>query len=186
MKLHTLHEPTQNITRHDFIDPESESQRILVVVFLRGGADGLTLVPPTGDDVYMKARPFLGIRAKDAIDLDGYFSLNTTLKPLMPFYEQGDMAIVHGAGSEDETRSHFEAQDFMEHAGKSGDTLLLLTVQARQSRRTTILLVQHPLFRNPVTESSSHRINDIQRKRPITPGLCATLRPGVRELDNHE
>lgn len=108
------------ITRHDFLDPQRDEQRVLVVVFLRGGADGLTLVPPTGDDAYHRARPYLAVKAADAIRLDGYFSLHPDLKPLAKHFESGELAILHGAGSEDRTRSHFEAQDFMEHGGTSG------------------------------------------------------------------
>jgi uncharacterized protein (DUF1501 family) len=110
------------ITRHDFLQPAAADpvDNVLVVVFLRGGADGLTLVPPVGDDVYYGARPTLAVDRGDAIDLDGYFALNPRLAPLMPHYDSGDLLIVHGAGSEDTTRSHFEAQDTMEHAGDAG------------------------------------------------------------------
>lgn len=117
MKPHH-HAPRNGITRHDFIDRENPEDRVFVVVFLRGGADGLTLAPPVGDDAYARERPFLSVKKKDTIDLDGYFGLNIALRPLMQHYERGAMAIIHGAGSEDDTRSHFEAQDFMEHAGR--------------------------------------------------------------------
>jgi len=75
-------------------------------------------VPPVADDAYKRARPFLAVDRKNTIDLDGYFALNKTLQPLMSHYENGSLAIIHGAGSEDTTRSHFEAQDIMEHAGR--------------------------------------------------------------------
>ncbi len=94
-----------------------DAQRTLVVIFLRGGADGLSLVPPVGDDNYYKARPRLGIAQKEAVALDGFFGLHPKLADLAPAWAEGDLAIVHGAGSEDDTRSHFEAQDFMEHGG---------------------------------------------------------------------
>jgi uncharacterized protein (DUF1501 family) len=94
-----------------------DAQRTLIVVFLRGGADGLSLVPPLGDDNYFKARPRLGIARKEAVGLDGFFGLHPKLADLAPAFADGDLAIVHGAGSEDDTRSHFEAQDFMEHGG---------------------------------------------------------------------
>lgn len=112
-----LHKPPPTFTRHDFVDSRAESDRVLVVIFLRGAADGLTLVPPTGDDLYYKARPALAIKKNQAIDLSDYFSLNNSLKPLMKHYESSDLAIIHGAGSEDHSRSHFDAQDFMEHGG---------------------------------------------------------------------
>jgi len=89
----------------------------LIVVFLRGGADGLNLVVPHGDDGYHRARPSLGLRKNEVVDLDGFFGLNPRLAPLESLWKDGLLGAVHGAGSEDETRSHFEAQDFMEHGG---------------------------------------------------------------------
>lgn len=117
--------------RHDYLDPQTPEDQVLVVVFLRGGADGLTLVPPVNDDGYRRARPTIGVSPADAMALDDVFSLNAELRPLMRWYEQGEMAIVHGAGSEDATRSHFEAQDFMEHAGNTGGGWLARYLRAR-------------------------------------------------------
>lgn len=94
-----------------------DDSRTLVVVFLRGGADGLTLIPPVEDDNYHKARPRLAIKKKDALRLDGFFGLHPNLSPLEAAWKDGDLAIVHGAGGESDTRSHFEAQDLMEHGG---------------------------------------------------------------------
>ncbi|HJL18774.1 MAG TPA: DUF1501 domain-containing protein [Sandaracinaceae bacterium LLY-WYZ-13_1] len=88
----------------------------VVVVFLRGGADGLSLVPPLGDPDYRRRRPTLGIDPADAIDLDGFFALHPALGPLTESYRAGELAVVHAVGSDDRTRSHFEAQDRMEHA----------------------------------------------------------------------
>ncbi len=99
---------------------ESSGQRVLVVVFLRGGADGLTLVPPVGDDAYHRARPTVRVSASDALDLDGHFGLHPGLRPLLEHWDTGRLGVIHGAGSEDTTRSHFEAQDFMEHGGLVG------------------------------------------------------------------
>ena len=126
-----MHLPKPSVTRHDRLQGEPPETGVLVVVFLRGGADGLTLVPPTGDDAYFRARPTLAVRPPDALDLDGYFSLNANLRPLMSYYEAGEMALVHGAGSEDTTRSHFEAQDTMEHGGDLGSGWLGRYLRAR-------------------------------------------------------
>ncbi|NNM27235.1 MAG: DUF1501 domain-containing protein, partial [Phycisphaerales bacterium] len=112
-----MHQPAPTVTRHDFIETTARDGRVLVVVFLRGGADGLTLVPPVADPMYRTARPTLAVRAKDAIDLNGYFAVHRDLDALMPYIERQELAIVHGAGSDDTTRSHFEAQDTMEHGG---------------------------------------------------------------------
>src|SRR4051812_19591291 len=92
----------------------------LVTIFQRGGADGLSMVMPTEDDAYYKARPRLGIKKKEAIRLDDTFGMNPLLRELEPAYRDGDLAIIHAAGSEDQTRSHFEAQDTMEHGGLAG------------------------------------------------------------------
>ncbi len=97
-----------------------DDRRTLVVVFLRGGADGLALVPPIGDDAYHLARPTLGVRARDAIRLDDRFSLHPRLAPLAPLFHDGTLGVVHAVGSDDTTRSHFEAQDLMEHGGDGG------------------------------------------------------------------
>jgi uncharacterized protein (DUF1501 family) len=93
------------------------AERALVVVFLRGAADGLSLVPPVGDDDYHRARPSLAVSAQDGLALDGFFALHPLLAPLLPFHADGRLAIVHACGSEDDTRSHFYAQDLMERAG---------------------------------------------------------------------
>jgi len=100
-----------------FIGTEPSPPATLVIVFLRGGADGLNLVVPHADPAYYAARPGIGIKARDAINLDGFFGLNPLLRPLHNWWQEGQLAVVHCAGSEDESRSHFDAQDFMEHGG---------------------------------------------------------------------
>ena len=94
-----------------------DEKRTLIVVFQRGGADGLVFVPPIEDDHYYRARPRLGIKKADAVRLDERFGLHPNMRPLEAAWKDGDLAIVHACGSEDGTRSHFEAQDFMEHGG---------------------------------------------------------------------
>jgi uncharacterized protein (DUF1501 family) len=99
------------------ISGNGDERRTLVVIFLRGGADGLNMVAPLKDDGYYRARPRIAISASSAIRLDGFFGLNPLLGELEPAYRDGALAIIHAAGSEDSTRSHFEAQDLMEHGG---------------------------------------------------------------------
>jgi uncharacterized protein (DUF1501 family) len=94
-----------------------DRRHTLVVIFLRGGADGLNMVPPLQDDGYYRARPRIAISKSNAVRLDGFFGLNPLLKELAPAYQDGALAIIHAVGSEDDTRSHFEAQDLMEHGG---------------------------------------------------------------------
>jgi uncharacterized protein (DUF1501 family) len=99
------------------ITGNGDERRTLVVIFLRGAADGLSLVPPIEDEHYYKARPRLAIAAKDAVRLDERFGLHPKLRPLESAWRDGELAIVHACGTEDQTRSHFEAQDLMEHGG---------------------------------------------------------------------
>ncbi len=100
----------------------------LVCLFLRGGADGLNMIVPHGDDGYYHHRPTIGIARPDdnnadgrATDLDGFFGLHPALNPLHDIYTAGDMAFVHATGSPDETRSHFEAMALMERGVVQGD-----------------------------------------------------------------
>lgn len=99
------------------ISGNGDQTRTLIVIFLRGAADGLTLVPPLEDPNYYRSRSRIAIARKDATPLDGFFGLHALLQPLKRIYDDGHLAIVHAAGSEDTTRSHFDAQDLMEHGG---------------------------------------------------------------------
>jgi len=89
---------------------------VLAVIYLRGAADGLNLVAPLGDPDYALLRPDLRVTPEAAVPLDGFFGLNPALASLEPLYADGDLAIVHAAGSPHGSRSHFDAQDFMERA----------------------------------------------------------------------
>ena len=64
-------------------------------------------------------RPSIAIKQSEVLDLDGFFGLHPAMASLKPLYDQGHLAIVHAAGSPDITRSHFDAQDYME-SGTSG------------------------------------------------------------------
>jgi len=93
----------------------------LIAIFQRGAVDGLSVVVPFGDGEYYRARPSIAIARPEsggdaAIDLDGFFGFNPRLAPLKPFWDQRSLAIVHACGSPDSTRSHFDAQDYMETA----------------------------------------------------------------------
>src|ERR1700688_3083988 len=91
----------------------------LVVIFQRGAADGLNIVVPHAEAQYYALRPSINIPRKSVIDLDGFFGLHPSLAPFQPLWKQRQLAIVHAAGSPDPSRSHFDAQDFME-AGTPG------------------------------------------------------------------
>jgi uncharacterized protein (DUF1501 family) len=88
--------------------------RRLIVVFQRGAADGLSMVVPHGDAQYYAMRPNINIPRESVLDLDGFFGLHPSLAAFQPLWKQRHLAIVHAAGSPHSTRSHFEAQDFME------------------------------------------------------------------------
>lgn len=101
----------------------SARKKILVAIFQRGAADGLNIVVPFGDKSYASLRPSIAIpepsprsqsSGQTAIDLDGFFGLHPSLEALKPLFESRQLAIVHAAGSPDSTRSHFDAQDYME------------------------------------------------------------------------
>ena len=92
----------------------------LVVLFQRGAADGLNIVVPFAEPNYYRIRPTIAIPAPKqggadaAVDLDGFFGLHPSLRPLAALFQKQQLAIVHAAGSPDTTRSHFDAQDYME------------------------------------------------------------------------
>src|ERR1700720_182393 len=100
--------------------PATTGQKQFVVLFQRGAADGLNIVVPFAEPNYYRLRPSIAIPqprrggTDAAIDLDGFFGLHPSLAPLEPLFHKNQLAIVHAAGSPDPTRSHFDAQDFME------------------------------------------------------------------------
>ena len=94
-------------------------KKVLVAIFQRGAADGLNVVVPHGEKLYYDMRPNIAIPRPDgtpdtAIDLDGLFSLHPSLALLKPLFDARHLAIVEAVGSPDPTRSHFDAQDYME------------------------------------------------------------------------
>jgi uncharacterized protein (DUF1501 family) len=104
----------------------STRKKILVAVFQRGAADGLNIVVPFGDREYYSLRPSISIPeptrnsfggvGETVIDLDGFFGLHPSLASLKPLFDTRHLAVIHAAGSPDSTRSHFDAQDYMESA----------------------------------------------------------------------
>jgi uncharacterized protein (DUF1501 family) len=94
--------------------------KVLIAVFQRGAVDGLSMIVPHGDPDYYAARGSIAIArpargaADTTVDLDGFFGLHPALAPLEPLWDARRLAIVHACGSPDTTRSHFDAQDYME------------------------------------------------------------------------
>jgi uncharacterized protein (DUF1501 family) len=112
---------------------EGKKRKILVAIFQRGAADGLNIVVPFSEKRYRELRPTLAIAPPNgqgnvigpfngnAIDLDGRFALNGAMQPLKSLWDKQQLAIVEATGSPDSSRSHFDAQDYME-SGTSGKT----------------------------------------------------------------
>ena len=90
------------------------NRKKLVVLFQRGAADGLNVVVPYQEKNYYAMRPSIAIKQSEVLDLNGFFGLHPAMAPFKPLYDQGHLAIIHAAGSPDTTRSHFDAQDYME------------------------------------------------------------------------
>src|SRR6185312_12967351 len=102
--------------------PRARRGKALICLFQRGAADALNVVVPHGEPAYYALRPTIAIprpargasEPLSAVDLDGFFGLHPALAPLKPLYDQRLLAIVHAVGSPSTTRSHFDAQDYME------------------------------------------------------------------------
>lgn len=133
------------LARTAWAEGRSARPKVLVAVFQRGAVDGLNMVVPFGDSGYYRARPSIAIAQpggeNGAIDLDGFFGLNPRMAPLKPFWDRGTLAVVHATGSPDDTRSHFDAQDYMESATpgvkSTRDGWLNRYLHAKEHQRST-------------------------------------------------
>jgi uncharacterized protein (DUF1501 family) len=111
---------------HQFADAQTLAtnakgkRKILITIFQRGAVDGLNMVVPYGEDNYYELRRNIAIQSPNktdgAINLDGFFGLHPSLRPLETFWKNKQLAVIHSVGSPDNTRSHFDAQDYMESA----------------------------------------------------------------------
>ena len=130
------------LARTAFAAGSTRRSKKLIAIFQRGAVDGLSVIVPYGENEYYRARPTIAVgrpRSGDAgaLDLDGFFGFNPRLAPLKPFWDRRDLAIVHACGSPDATRSHFDAQDYMESATpgvkSTGDGWLNRYLQTRHA-----------------------------------------------------
>ena len=109
-----------NRTANAATNADSLRRKVLVTIFQRGAMDGLMAVTPFNDPMLPKLRPRLALTAAKSagdaalIDLDGTFGLHPSFAPIQPLFQEKRIAIVHGVGSPNPTRSHFDAQDYME------------------------------------------------------------------------
>ncbi|MGQ0648782.1 MAG: DUF1501 domain-containing protein [Gemmatimonadaceae bacterium] len=153
-----------------FADSYVAERDIVVSVFLRGGADGLTLCVPFGDPLYYTGRPTIAIPRPDstsaqrAIALDGFFGFPQAMRFLVPAYQAGNLLVVHGAGLTYNTRSHFDAQHYME-LGKAADPTL-----------NTGWLGRHLAITSPMKNGAS------LRAIALSDGLAETLKGAPKAL----
>src|SRR5580765_5750741 len=134
------------LARTAFAAGPSRRSKRLIAIFQRGAVDGLSVVVPYGENDYYRVRPTIAIARPNsndaaALDLDGFFGFNPRLAPLKPLWDRRDLAIVHACGSPDATRSHFDAQDYMESATpgvkSTGDGWLNRYLQTRHVEAET-------------------------------------------------
>jgi uncharacterized protein (DUF1501 family) len=134
------------LARTAFAAGTTRRTKQLIAIFQRGAVDGLNMVVPYGEADYYRARPSIAIPRPSsgdgaALDLDGFFGLNPRLGALKPMWDRRDLAIVDACGSPDSTRSHFDAQDYMETATpgvkSTGDGWLNRYLQVRVSEEAT-------------------------------------------------
>ena len=134
------------LARTAFAEGRSARAKQLVAIFQRGAVDGLSVVVPFGEGDYYRLRPTIalarpGSGSNASIDLDGFFGLNPRMAPLKRLWDGNQLAIVHACGSPDATRSHFDAQDYMETATpgvkSTGDGWLNRYLQARHVESST-------------------------------------------------
>lgn len=153
-----------------FADSFVANRDVIVSVFLRGGADGLSLCAPFGDPLYYSGRPTIAIPRPDSssaskgIALDDFFALPQGMRFVYPAYQAGDLLVVHGAGLTYNTRSHFDAQHFIE-VGKANDSSV-----------NTGWLGRHLATTSPMKNGAS------LRGVGISDGLVDTLKGGPQTL----
>ena len=150
------------LPRVTFAQSANSARDVIVSIFLRGGADGLTLVAPFGDPAYYGLRPTIAIPQPDStnvnrgVNLDGFFCLPNAMSSLLPAYQAGHLLIVHATGSTDPTRSHFDAQNYMEVGVPGADDL------------STGWLGRHLASRPPTKANASLRAVGFSFGMPLT------------------
>ncbi len=175
----------------------------LIVLFLRGGADGLNVIAPHGDDDYYRLRPTLALprpgnkteaASARAVDLDGFFGLHPALAPLAPLYKEGKFAPIHAVGSGDQTRSHFEAMATMERgleqeSGSASGWIarhLAATATERDSplRAVAVADTMPDSLRGATSAVALLNLNDFRLNLPAAekPDRAAEIAQSLREM----
>lgn len=168
------------------------SKPVLVFVFLRGAMDGLSAVVPYRERSYYEQRGSIAIPAPGkgpdaAIDLDGHFGLHPALTPLLAAYKSGELALVHAVGSPSESRSHFDAQDFMElgtPGRKLGDGWLSRVTRALStSDPSPAFALEEPLPRSLDGEPRALAMSGLEVLRADRQGVVAdSIRSGFAHM----
>jgi len=149
----------------------------LVHIFLRGGADTMNLIVPYADDHYYRARPTLGIKEASLIRLDAHYGLHSALKPLESAFKEGRLGFVQGVGVNNDSGSHFDCQDQMEHGDAKMDEpagggwlgrFLRLRADKSQSALSAVAIgTQLPeILRGAPSVSVLEHLDDIAIKAP--------------------
>ena len=137
-----------------------KDNRILVVVELSGGNDGLNTIVPYGDDAYYKARPKIGVKAKDLRKIDDYVAFHTNMLGFDRLYKDGKLAIVHGTGYENPSYSHFVSMGYWHtgapHSGEAYGWLGRTADVLEPSAKTPNLLVNIDVAQSLAVKSNKH------------------------------
>lgn len=168
-------------------DHRGAQRDVLVLIFLRGGMDGLSLCVPHGEDAYYAARPVLNVPRPDsgspnaAIDLNGFFGFHPAMAPLMPAWQDGRLLVVHAAGYVNANRSHFEAERDIE-IGAGGDTLVTTGWLGRHLAAVSPLQPSAPLRGLGIRADLQQALAGGPRSLPVPQPQSFTLAgaPGTR------
>lgn len=155
----------------------ASSRDIIVSVFLSGGVDGMSMVAPFGDPAYYTWRPTINIARPDAAGtgpkltaLDNFFGFSPGMAPLYPAYQAGDLLVVHATGSVNTSRSHFDAQRYME-VGKPADVSVVTGWLGRHLATISPLKATTPLRALGLTNGLPQTLAGAPKTLPIpTPG----------------
>ncbi|MEP6778980.1 MAG: DUF1501 domain-containing protein, partial [Gemmatimonadaceae bacterium] len=155
----------------------ASSRDIIISVFLSGGVDGMSMVAPYGDPAYYTGRPTINIARPDAAGtgakltaLDNFFGFSPGMAPLFPAYQAGDLLVVHATGSVNNSRSHFDAQRYME-VGKPADSTVVTGWLGRHLATMSPLKATTPLRALGITTGMPQTLSGGPKTLPIpSPG----------------
>ena len=151
----------------------ASSRDIIISVFLSGGVDGMSMVAPFGDPAYYTGRPTINIARPDAAGtgpkltaLDNFFGFSPGMSPLFPAYQAGDLLVVHATGSVNNSRSHFDAQRYME-VGKPADATVVTGWLGRHLATMSPLKATTPLRALGITTGMPQTLSGAPKTLPI-------------------